>query len=151
MFSFLMLKTLVVCLHNWKEEAGNGRKAILLTLKVLLGEQNEGKTLQRRFSRVFVHRSTRLEEGGFIFGVCIVTQSCLSLCDPMDCSPPGSSVHGDSPGKNTGVGCHVLLQGIFPPQGLNPGLPHCRWILYHLSHQGSFGEDIKVKLERWSS
>ena len=55
----------------------------------------------------------------------------------MDCSPPGSSVHGDSPGKNTGVGCHVLLQGIFPTQGSNPGLPHCRWILYQLSHKGS--------------
>ena len=37
---------------------------------------------------------------------------------------PGSSVHGDSPGKNTGVGCHVLLQGIFPTQGLNPCLLH---------------------------
>ena len=37
-------------------------------------------------------------------------QSCLTLCDPIDCSPPGSSVHGDSPGKSTGVGCHVLLQ-----------------------------------------
>ena len=46
-----------------------------------------------------------------------VTQSCLTLCDPMDCSPPGSSVHGDSLGKNTGVGCHALLQGIFPTQG----------------------------------
>ena len=55
----------------------------------------------------------------------------------MDCSPPGSSVHGDSPGKNPGVSCHVLLQGIFPTQGSNPDLPHCRWILYHLSHQGS--------------
>ena len=55
----------------------------------------------------------------------------------MDCSPPGSSVHGDSPGKNTGMGCHALLQGIFPTQGLNPGLPHCRQILYHLSHWGS--------------
>ena len=54
----------------------------------------------------------------------------------MDCSLPGSSVHGDSPGKNTGVGCHALLQGIFLTQGSNPGLPHCR-ILYHLSHQGS--------------
>ena len=43
----------------------------------------------------------------------------------------------DSPGKNTGVGCHALLQGIFPTQGSNPSLPHCRWILYHLSHQGS--------------
>ena len=43
----------------------------------------------------------------------------------------------DSPGKNTGVGCHALLQGIFPTQGSNPDFPHCRWILYHLSHQGS--------------
>ena len=55
----------------------------------------------------------------------------------MDYSRPGSSVHGDSPGKNPGVGCHALLQGIFPNQGLNPGLPHSRWILYHLSHEGS--------------
>ena len=39
--------------------------------------------------------------------------------------------------KNIGVGCHSLLQGIFPTQGLNPSLLHCRWILYHLSHQGS--------------
>ena len=67
----------------------------------------------------------------------LVAQSCPTLCNPMNCSPPGSSVHGDSPGKNTAVGCHALLQGIFPTQGLNPGLPHCRQILYHLSHQGS--------------
>ena len=46
-------------------------------------------------------------------------QSCPTLCDPMDCCPPGSSVHGDSPGKNTGVGCHALLQGIFLNQGSN--------------------------------
>ena len=43
----------------------------------------------------------------------------------------------DSPGKNTGVGCQFLLQGIFPTQGLNPGFPHCRQILYQLSHRGS--------------
>ena len=48
--------------------------------------------------------------------LCLVAQLCLTLCDPMDCSLPGSSVHGDSPDKNTGVGCHVLLQGIFPTQ-----------------------------------
>ena len=65
------------------------------------------------------------------------TQSCLTLCDAMDCSLPGSSVHGNSPGKNAGVGCHALLQWIFLTQGLNPGLPHCRQILYHLSHQRS--------------
>ena len=56
---------------------------------------------------------------------------------PMDCSPPGFSVFGDSPAKNTGVGCHALLQGIFPTQGSNPCLPHCKWILYPLSQQGS--------------
>ena len=55
----------------------------------------------------------------------------------MDCSLPGCSVHGYSPGKNTGVSCHVLLHGIVPTQGLNPILLHCRQILYHLYHQGS--------------
>ena len=55
--------------------------------------------------------------------VCLVVQSCPTLCNPMDYSLPGSSVHGESPGKNTGVGCHSLLQGIFPTQGSNPGLP----------------------------
>ena len=59
----------------------------------------------------------------------LVAQSCLILCEPMDCSPPGSSVHGDSLGKNTGVGCHALLQRIFLTQGLNPGLLHCRRII----------------------
>ena len=52
----------------------------------------------------------------------------------MGCSLPGSSVHGDSPGKNTGVGCYALLQMIFPTLGSNPGLLHCRWILYQLSY-----------------
>ena len=55
---------------------------------------------------------------------CLVTQPCPTLCNSMACSPPGSSVHGDSPGKDTGVGCHALLQGIFPTQGSNPGLCH---------------------------
>ena len=49
----------------------------------------------------------------------LVAQLNPALSDPMDCSPPGSSIHGDSPGKNTGVGCHALLQGIVPIQGLN--------------------------------
>ena len=67
----------------------------------------------------------------------LVAQSCLTIDDPMYYSPPGSSVHEDSPGKNTGVGCHAPLQGIFPTQRSNPDLLHCRWILYQLSHQGS--------------
>ena len=60
-------------------------------------------------------------------------ESCLTLCDPVDCSLLGSSVHGNSPGKNTGVGCHALLQGIFPTERSNPCLLcllHCRQILY---------------------
>ena len=68
--------------------------------------------------------------------LCLVNQSCLTLCNPMDCSLPGSSVHRDFPGKSTGVGCHALLQGIFPTKGSNPGLPHCRQILYHLEPPG---------------
>ena len=71
--------------------------------------------------------------------VCLVTQSYLTLCNPID-----SSVHGESPGRNTGVDCHALLQGIFPTQGSNPGLLHCRWILYQLSHQGSPKVYVKV-------
>ena len=62
----------------------------------------------------------------------LVAQLCPSLWNPS-----GSSVHGNSAGKNTGVGCNSLLQGLFPIQGLNLGLLHCRQILYCLSHQGS--------------
>ena len=69
---------------------------------------------------------------------CAQLPSRLRLCDPMDYSLPGSSAHGDSPGKNTGKGCHALLQGIFPTQGSNPSILQCRWIPSHLSHQGSF-------------
>jgi len=72
----------------------------------------------------------------FTIHVCLVTQSCPTLCNMINYSLPGSSIHEDSPGKNTGVGCHALLQGIFLIQGSNPSLPHCRLILYHL-YQGS--------------
>ena len=114
---------------------------------------------------------------GRAFHCVLATQACLTLCDPMDCSPPGSSVHGilqarilewvtisfsrgsswprdrtwvsctasgfltfwatyspwNYPGQNTGVGYLSLLQRIFPTQGLNPGLLHCRQILYQLN------------------
>ena len=58
--------------------------------------------------------------------VCVLTQSSPTLCDPMDCSLPGSSVHDSvlCPGKDTGVGCHALLQRIFLTQGLNLGFLH---------------------------
>ena len=69
--------------------------------------------------------------------LCLATQLCPIHWDPMDCSPPGSSVHVDSPGKNTRVGCHTLLQRSFPTQESNWDLQHYRRILYHLSYQGS--------------
>ena len=66
-----------------------------------------------------------------------VTQSCPTLCNPMDCVWPARLLcPWDSPGNNTGVDSHSLLQQIFPMQGLNLGLSLCRQILYHLSHQG---------------
>ena len=59
----------------------------------------------------------------FLFALlCFVPQSCPTLFNPVNYSLPGSSVHGDSLGKNTGVGCHALLQGIFPTQVSNPHL-----------------------------
>ena len=69
--------------------------------------------------------------------LCLVAQSCQTPCNPMDCSPAGTTIHWDSSGKNTRVGSHGLLQGIFPTQGSNQGLQHCRRILHRLSHQGS--------------
>ena len=60
--------------------------------------------------------------------LCLVIQLCPTLCEPLDCSPPGFSVNGDSPGKNTGMSCHALLQGIFW---------WYRQTLSHLSHQRS--------------
>ena len=86
-----------------------------------------GKTIALTMS-TFVSKVTSLPFN-VLSVLCLVTQSCPTLYDP-----PGSSFHRDSPGKNTGVDCRALLQGTFPIQGLNPGLPHCRQILYWLSH-----------------
>ena len=60
-----------------------------------------------------------------------ITLSCPTLCNPMDC------ISWNSPGQNTGVGSLSLLQEIFPTQGINPGILHCRQILYQLSHKRS--------------
>ena len=68
----------------------------------------------------------------------------------MDCSPPHSSVHGDSPGNSTGLGCYALLQGIFPTQESNWGLLYCRQIPYQLSCQGSLSRWVPgTKGQKW--
>ena len=71
-----------------------------------------------------------------------VAQSCPTLHDPMDTRllRPWHFL-----GKSTGVGCHFLLQGIFPTQGLNPGLPHYRQTLYRLTQQGSQKDSINSR------
>ena len=82
-------------------------------------------------------------------------ESCLVMSNSL-----GS--HGlynpwNSPGQNTGMNSLSLLQGIFPIQGSNPGLPHCRWILYQLSQKGSLAEGrrswrllVKCKHQDWT-
>ena len=66
----------------------------------------------------------KLEINRSLLHACVCAQACPILCNPMDCSLPGSSVHRIFPGKNTGVGCHVLLRGIFSIQELNSRLLH---------------------------
>ena len=58
-------------------------------------------------------------------------------CDPMDCSPSGSSIHGILQARILEWVCHFLLQGIFLTQESNPGLLHCRQMIYQLSYEGS--------------
>ena len=67
-----------------------------------------------------------------LHSLCSVTQSCPILCDPMDCTPPGSSIYGDSLGKNTGVGCHPPLRGSSQPRDRT----QVSCIAGGLSHQG---------------
>ena len=71
----------------------------------------------------------------FICYMCLESESHSVLSDSLQ--PHGLYSPGTSPGQNNGVGSLSLLQGIFPTQGSNPGLPYCRWILYQLSHKGS--------------
>ena len=76
----------------------------------------------------------------YLYTNLLVTQSCLTLCDPHELQPPRFLCPWKSPGKNTGVSCHFLFQGIFLTQGWNQSLLHLLWsrqILYHQHHLGS--------------
>ena len=85
-----------------------------------------GRKAMTNLDGVLKSRDITLPTKVYIVKESEVAPSCPTLGNPMDCSLPGSSVHRDSPGKNTGVGFHTLLRGIFPTQGLNLGLLHCR-------------------------
>ena len=86
---------------------------------------------------------------------CLAIKSCQTLCYPMDCSLPGFSVHGIFPGKNTAVGCHFLLQGIFLTQGSNPCLLHWQVDSLPLTHLESlilcFSSKHSLLTNSWSS
>ena len=114
-----------------RQEYWNGLHSLLQGI-FLTQVSNPGLLYWKQILYHLRHQSTML-----CYVLCLVTQLCPTLCNPMDYSLPGSSVHGDSPGKNTGVGCYAFLQRIFPLQGSNPGLLNCRQILYCLSCQGS--------------
>ena len=103
--------------------------------QVLLSMQDKGEQFLHTRSWPNINPGLRLSRPWVVLR--LAARSCPTLCDPMDHSPPGPSVHGDSPDKNTAVGCHALCQGIFPSKGSNSGLPHCRWFLSHLNHQVS--------------
>ena len=72
----------------------------------------------------------------------LLTQLCLTLCEPMDCSPPGSCVHGILQARVLEWGCHAFLQKIFLTQGLILGLLHCKQSLYNLIYWGKLKEQI---------
>ena len=78
-----------------------------------------------------------------------ISWSLLKLMS-IDSVPARLLCPWNSPGKNTGVGSHSLLQRIFLTQGSNPGILHCRWILYHLSHQGSPPRATRCKAPDWT-
>ena len=132
-------------LRNVSEILLNGRIGIhnLAYSGATAGLECHMRSLPQKYSNGFQKRSDfktgrclrfQLTVGHTCICVCVhlVAQSSPSLCNPMDCSPSGSSVRGDSPGKDTAAGCHALLQGIFLTQGWNSGLPHCRRILLHV-------------------
>ena len=80
---------------------------------------------------------TKCRSNKWLMSSMLVSQSCLPLCNHMDCIPPGSSVHGILQARILEWGCCFLLKRIFLNQESNLGLQHYRQILYHLSHQGS--------------
>ena len=96
------------------------------------------KMVSQNRHNLYSHGVYNLVGESILIKVLSVSHSIVTtLWDLMDCSPPGSSVHGILQAKNTGVGSHAFLQGIFLAQELNLGLLHCRQILCPLSHQGS--------------
>ena len=90
---------------------------------------------------IYAQKYANRRKKGFLWVKVLGAQLCLTL-QPHGLWPARLLCPWNSPGKNTGVGCHSLLQGIFPTQGWNPGLPHCRQILYHFSSSVQFSHSV---------
>ena len=104
-------------------EDGNLMPIELVPIYPYKNRRDTGSTYQQRRVHLRIQQeSSCLQQGEKV----IAAQSCPTPCNPMDYTD-----------QNTRVGSLSLLQAIFPTQGSNPGLPHCRWILYQLSYQGS--------------
>ena len=102
----------ILCISPGRRSKSECFSRIMISWRVVLGLA--GSVSSGNFVEMHTLRSSH---------ACMLSRfSRVWLYDPMAHSPPGSSVHGLSPGKNTGLGCHTLLQGIFPTQGLNPCL-----------------------------
>ena len=121
-----------VCAHSLQNKEND--KAIKQILTVV-SENKEGRGGDRG------ERGRKIKcsdlKWTFIFSAGLSPSVVSDSLQPHGLQPARLLCAWESPGKNTGVGCHALLQGIFPTPGSNPGLPHCRRILYRLSHQGS--------------
>ena len=117
------------------ERNGN---TFLQTDPALFGNTLSSKFVFFKMSEIKVARQSVLvvQSEGFVCA-CVLTQSCLTFLQPHRLQPARFLCPWDSPGKNTGVSYHFLLQGIFPTQGLNPSLLHWQGDSLLLSHQGS--------------
>ena len=131
--------------HSWATK----RKHIMCQmLFYVLGTQTQICLKKKTsFKKLWVHHDISKYDQLYSHkvAVCVYAQSCWTFCNSMDCSLPDFFLHGDSPGKNTGVGCHFLLQGIVSTQGSNSSLLHWQVNSLPLHHLGSPFKGYSVK------
>ena len=120
--------------HQVSTKNQNKRNLGHLTVGVFASRVVVGshKAFQKPFLKAY-----HIDCASCVYVLCLVAHLCLTLCNPMDYRPSGSSVHGDSPGKNTRMGSHALLQGIFPTRDRTQVSYISGGFFYHLSHWGS--------------
>ena len=111
-------ETACLFLSSLLQRLGRGRDS----LDHVLYAQKDGAATKQEEPGTMVNSWSRVALPSCPGARAELLQSCPTPCDPMDCSRPGSSVHGDSPGKNTGVGCHAFFQGDCPDLGIKPRL-----------------------------